>query len=1283
MEKEFIENLFKEKAKNDSNSEDLANTLNILSKTVFGDVNRFVFELLQNADDSPTPESSDNLNVTFHLFDNYLLFSHNGKHFDASDVKGISRVGSLDSRKDKEIEKTGYKGIGFKSVFRTSDCVQIFSNGYKFKFDKNHSLWKEDKSFPWQVIPIWDDNLPDEVAPFIDHSSVNTIIQINNKEILYSEILEVFEDCQIILFLRNVNSIQFKRNGIDEFQIVKKSTGNDTCELYYSDHLKSSWYLSEFTEEINESLRSKLSKLSDEECPIKLKEAKRTKLTIAALIEDGSLKSLSNTIIYNYLPTKVNYGFPYIVNGDFITNAERTQLLLNDWNEFLLSTIARLQIDLLVQLSKTEFKSDVLQLLKEKFPYTSNGLKIAFINGLSAAMDEVAFIPDISGTKLLKAKECLIDSLEYSKYFPHEHIIDLYSHKPNLIYPNLAGSDKLISFGASRFNEDNITELLNSSTFISAATSDKTFNFRFICFFFNQTFSPDTLKQAKFILDSSGDLKAPMNLYFPSNSVTKTVSFTELSFIDTKIFTEIDKYEDLKKWMIELGVKFPKNIEILRKSIFPMINQDRITDDNTLEITHFAFKLFYNGELTDNDYSTLRKIKLLSNNGLKVAQDTYLANAYNPRLKLEELVPEQNYVSKDYIIDGQSIEKWKSFFLRLFVKEKITVVKHAKTERGKLSSLISGVSGYLTWIDSNGYYDSIYTRYKNSGQHYVSNLRYFFFLSHLKTRSFSKLFWDILLNDWSSYQLDDPKTLYHHYGGTNEIPDYLQYHVRNFQSIPATDKKCYKSSEVYAPRFKNIIKEKYPVADFKSTLLSKEQINYLGLKQYIEIDKCISLLMNLTSKTVSNEVKKQVFAIYDEILKSYKEGNRITVDISSLKLLSLNNTYQTADNLHYFSITSLSPPVNSEKFIQIPNSFTDKDKELFCKVLNISVLTYEDLDFSYESRENEDTLRNRLLEILPYLSTIIAHKDSSNFNQVLRELQLAIHSTVIFKADTLNLLHKDQEGTIIFNSSITTWHDGDDFYVTGNWSNPLTLYSLCSNLCEFLNIENIDRELSLFLQIDVSAITDWLIDQGYELPNSDSNMSQEYEVNEDETLSIVEDVDLSSDYSESVTIEEFEPEVEAKAADSINVKINNISHQSVNYCSDTKDYTKLKNEAVKIDIGRWSEEYIFNYLKSQDKYTSVNWLNEDKEAYLPYDFVVIEDQIEKFIEVKGTPSKDKREFYMSKNEWNFMFEKKDDYAIYRLFNAGKKEGLEIKIIEKPYLLIENGSMLPDTISVYI
>lgn len=108
MEKKFIENLFNEKAKNDSNSEDLANTLNILSKTVFGDVNRFVFELLQNADDSPNIDNSLTLDVGFHLFDRHLLFYHNGTHFSELDIKSISKVGSLDSQKDKRSDKTGY-----------------------------------------------------------------------------------------------------------------------------------------------------------------------------------------------------------------------------------------------------------------------------------------------------------------------------------------------------------------------------------------------------------------------------------------------------------------------------------------------------------------------------------------------------------------------------------------------------------------------------------------------------------------------------------------------------------------------------------------------------------------------------------------------------------------------------------------------------------------------------------------------------------------------------------------------------------------------------------------------------------------------------------------------------------------------------------------------------------------------------------------------------------------------------------------------------------------------
>src|ERR1700710_2955076 len=98
--KEIVDRIHGEKAKNDSNSKDLARTLNVLSKTVFGDVNRFVFELLQNADDSSLGVDQD-IDVEFHLLDNYLVFSHNGAHFTKEDVVGISGIGNKASKKDK------------------------------------------------------------------------------------------------------------------------------------------------------------------------------------------------------------------------------------------------------------------------------------------------------------------------------------------------------------------------------------------------------------------------------------------------------------------------------------------------------------------------------------------------------------------------------------------------------------------------------------------------------------------------------------------------------------------------------------------------------------------------------------------------------------------------------------------------------------------------------------------------------------------------------------------------------------------------------------------------------------------------------------------------------------------------------------------------------------------------------------------------------------------------------------------------------------------------------
>ena len=52
-------------------------------------------------------------------------------------------------------------GIGFKSAFKVADCVEVYSNGFRFKFDRNHV---EDKltihAADWKRYPLDDRNSP-------------------------------------------------------------------------------------------------------------------------------------------------------------------------------------------------------------------------------------------------------------------------------------------------------------------------------------------------------------------------------------------------------------------------------------------------------------------------------------------------------------------------------------------------------------------------------------------------------------------------------------------------------------------------------------------------------------------------------------------------------------------------------------------------------------------------------------------------------------------------------------------------------------------------------------------------------------------------------------------------------------------------------------------------------------------------------------------------------------------------------------------------------------------
>ncbi len=110
------------KSRNDA--EDLRR-LYEMSIKLYSDGAHFVYELLQNADDTQASH------VKFIQHDTYLEVLHNGIPFNKSNLKSI--CSACDSDKSDDEEKIGEFGIGFKSVYAVCEKVKIYNRPSQYK----------------------------------------------------------------------------------------------------------------------------------------------------------------------------------------------------------------------------------------------------------------------------------------------------------------------------------------------------------------------------------------------------------------------------------------------------------------------------------------------------------------------------------------------------------------------------------------------------------------------------------------------------------------------------------------------------------------------------------------------------------------------------------------------------------------------------------------------------------------------------------------------------------------------------------------------------------------------------------------------------------------------------------------------------------------------------------------------------------------------------------------------------------------------------------------------
>lgn len=1096
----FIQNLYQEYSSfSKRQAEMVSSLLDTVSSDIYSESQRFVFELIQNADDA----SLNNYNeVYFDFFSNYLVVSHIGKGFDTKDIESLTSAGT--STKSADQTKTGYKGIGFKSVFGQSKKVTIFSNGYQFRFDKS----AHNKRIPWQVIPIWTDikDLNPEIQNIINvnNYSVSTIIQIDEADLLLEELKKLLNNGQILLFLRSVSKISITYNINNTLTIVKEITNN---ESYYSEVSlvingnKSSSWLTKTFDHIPIPWDTKIKLKEDDKSPDKLKEAEYTELTFAVKIENKIIIPLESheSLIYNYLPTKIiDFGFPFLINGSFLTTAARESIHIDRvWNQWVFKLIGEKIIEWLAILSKSKYKYQSLQLLPSKFNGVHNDLKTAFNHSINHQIKETAFIPT-KNDRVKRIDEIVIDKTGLSEliFISPATVIDFINQMEkthftvdSIAHPELQKTSNLRSYGAKFFAPNNLEDFFLSETFIKSHNSYD--NFSLIEYFFEKSrYGEDKewnqkLKSIPFIYSNEGSLIAPEFICFPS--ITFETEFGNgVSVIHNEVYSKVLKNSNILEWLGFLGVKEPSNLAYLENEIIGKIDTC-INRDNYFEITRYLFKQHKKGLLNNTHYDQLKELKILTiKQDLIPAKECYLSDYYEPSLKLEKVNNEGHYVSDLYREDHELLSEWKTFFIKIGIGNDININNLRWLKKTELNSL--GV--HNTYFQEGIIKAKSMPNYDNFPIDGINNISIITFIKYASIYDFSKLFWCQILNKYNPSQFDSKPCLnMGYFNGYCYLTDYNMWAFQNLSIFPTTMHKCLKASDtlVNDKILRDTAGKHLPVLDLEEPL-TDEWRDFLPFKDKLELSDLLFILENIATDTeavsnnekpsVSTDDKKRIELIYSNLLSLLpdlrsEKKQQISEWATKNKLLSNNGTFDDPSKMFWLK-DEMRYNSNDLNLIFLPDILLDDEYvEELLSLFGISIIS--DISLEKINPVGNDSLQNELLSISPYLSAIISQVNGDDFESTFLKLKATIKQIKIFSTERIELAYVQENRLKVFAKPDSFFDKNENaLFFTGNWKSPITMYSLIEEICKAVHIQKFQNELRLFLELDSEKIEEWL-----------------------------------------------------------------------------------------------------------------------------------------------------------------------------------------------------------------
>ena len=308
-------------------------------------------ELIQNADDAPASWMSFDIREDALILDNDGVFSEckdggapecswssDGIHDHKCDFHRFRSIGSGDKRLQEGT--TGAFGIGLISVYQLTDRPELISAG-------RHWILREEKSEDTRVKVCWgcpkcnEPGLPGTrfIFPFAreDQSQLRQALKADSvPDDVTARLLEELERALPVamLFLKNLRTIEIKRNGIPKRKFERVSEGDTLIISQGSPDKDRFWRLlqGDFQSEA-ERLRLRY--------PERIEE-KRAANVVVALPDE----MLNAGLLCACLPTEEAPGLPFHVNADFFPSNDRKHVILGDgyqsqWNREALLAAAR------------------------------------------------------------------------------------------------------------------------------------------------------------------------------------------------------------------------------------------------------------------------------------------------------------------------------------------------------------------------------------------------------------------------------------------------------------------------------------------------------------------------------------------------------------------------------------------------------------------------------------------------------------------------------------------------------------------------------------------------------------------------------------------------------------------------------------------------------------------------------------------------------------------------------------------------------------------------------